>query len=192
MLGRRRFGGLGFGRLGMGPLITMQQFKSLAVASVAGGAGVVAISAIFKKLATTTWWPASMTVKAIIGMAVGIVGGRALMRLDRDAGIGFAGAVTGFGLSSLVQSLAPTVGAPSLAQYTRRQIRGLRATEIYEGRQGQLRPGMAGSYAPGSGEGAMVARLAPGGSAVAKYGPAVNGLGATLVEESRALASFGY
>lgn len=181
ILGRRGTYG---GGDGLEAIITMDQFKSLAVGALAGGAGIAATAAIMQRIPADK---VKRTGRSIIAVLSGFVIGRLLMELDKDAGVAFTGGVAGFGLANLVLGLIKTDAHPEGypltlgSGYSLRGRRGLAASEIRVSRPGTMSVGPLGQ--------AQTARMAPGRPASSTYGP---GMGAVVVEEQKQLSSFLY
>jgi len=139
----------------MKKLVTKRELKGLAIATVAGGAGVAAMSEIVQRIPAGTTRPRVWRGLMLIGG--GAVVGLGLGKLDPDAGIGFAGGVCGYGVASLLLGLfKDDAGMPRQVNLGgRRTLTGLRggragrlaAAEIYEGKPGQ--PRLAGSQGVG-------------------------------------------
>lgn len=86
-------------------IVTPEQLKGLLLSGLVGGGGILGVGALIRLL------PASVSPiwRSVIATVGGLVLGRAVWTLDRDAARGLAGGVTGFGIASLVQALAPSV-----------------------------------------------------------------------------------
>jgi hypothetical protein len=97
-----RGGGIGDA---LSEVVTPEQLKGLLLSGLVGGGGILGVGALVRLLpaAVTPVW------RSVIATVGGLVGGRLLWPLDEDAARGFAGGVSGFGIASLVQALAPSV-----------------------------------------------------------------------------------
>ena len=89
----------------LGDVVTPEQLKGLLLSGLVGGGGILGVGFLVRQL------PASVTPvwRSVIATIGGLIGGRILWNLDEDAARGFAGGVSGFGIASLVQALAPSV-----------------------------------------------------------------------------------
>jgi hypothetical protein len=86
-------------------IVTPEQLKGLLLSGLVGGGGILGVGFLVRQL------PVSVTPvwRSVIATVGGLIGGRLLWNLDEDAARGFAGGVSGFGIASLVQALAPSV-----------------------------------------------------------------------------------
>ena len=97
---------------GLGQIITGEQLKGLLLSGFSGGGGILLVGAGVRALPPSVGpiW------RSVIAAFAGLIGGRILYEIDEDAARGFSGGVTGFGLASLINSLAPSVPV-GLSQY---------------------------------------------------------------------------
>lgn len=86
-------------------IVTPEQLKGLLLSSLVGGGGILGVGALVRLLPATV----SPIWRSVIATVGGLTLGRLIWGLDKDAARGLAGGVGGFGIASLVQSLAPSV-----------------------------------------------------------------------------------
>lgn len=101
----------------LGAFMTGEDLKDALMASGSGAVGILATSFLLSKLPADMVADPTMNsrLKSLIGVGVGVLGGRAIfMYGNRDAAMGFVGAVAGASFASLIASWAPET-FPSVA-----------------------------------------------------------------------------
>jgi len=91
----------------LGAFLSPEMLKEHLMSGFSGGVGIVLVSTLLGKIEQ----PASITdattwrrVKDGIAIVAGVLGGRAMYDKNRDAAMGFVGAVAGLGFADLVAS----------------------------------------------------------------------------------------
>lgn len=96
------YGDYGDPDMGLDQIFSPENLKAGAVATLAGGGGILAMSALSQKVLPDSW---PVWGKGLISLGVGAVGGFVLNTWSREAGCGFMGGVAGLGLASIVGNL---------------------------------------------------------------------------------------
>ena len=103
-------------------IVTQEQMMDLGIATLAGGGGVMLAGTVLPRI---PWVNEEPWRKAVAAVVLGIVSGRLLYDVNKEAALGIAGGMGGVGLASLVGqwtgidvSLSDLGESPGLAETT--------------------------------------------------------------------------
>jgi len=109
---------------GLDNFVTPEMLQSHLIAAAAGAGGILAVLNIFDRI---DYFADKPKAKMLAEAVVGLVGGRALWEVNRDAAMGFVGGVTGYSLASLVNQYIAEMQTSSDSNGTE----GLAYTEVH-------------------------------------------------------------
>lgn len=110
---------------GLDAFVTPEMLKSHGIAAAAGGGGILAVMNVFDRVEYFADKPKG---RALAEGLAGIVGGRLLWQVNRDAAMGFVGGVTGYALANLVNQYIAEMDANGNGNGT--STDGLSYTEV--------------------------------------------------------------
>ncbi len=97
---------------GLGQFITPEMLQSHLTAAAAGAGGILAVTNLMDRI---DYFADKPNGKLLTEGLVGILGGRLLWQVNRDAAMGFVGGVTGMALANLVQGYINDMQAETAA-----------------------------------------------------------------------------
>ncbi|HMO94950.1 MAG TPA: hypothetical protein PKD27_02450 [Tepidiformaceae bacterium] len=111
---------------GLDNFVTPEMLQSHLIAAAAGAGGILAVMNIMDRI---DYFADKPKAKMLTEALVGLVGGRALWEVNRDAAMGFVGGVTGYSLASLINQYIAEMQTTAPAPDTTAD--GLAYTEVH-------------------------------------------------------------